>query len=224
MTHVMAREVAFDVDDGSSPALSVVPGGDSPPRAGLLLVHENKGLTPYMRGVAEDLAGRGWMVLAPDLLARLPDDPGPDDVTTRLIPMERHVADIRAGLDALERQLPGRPVGMIGFCFGGEAALEAARGRSELAALVSWYGVPPSEAEDIPDPLLVILASDDERVNRHTETFVRQLQRAGKDYVVQSYPRTLHAFHDWSRPERHSPAAAAAAWTQCADFLHQHLG
>lgn len=211
----------YQTDAGSLPALVVEPGGARAPTAGLLFVHENKGLTPYMRGVIEDLAEEGWLVFAPDLLARLPVDVEAQEVTTRLVPMQRHVADIRFALNNLEARAGDVPLGMVGFCFGGEAALEAALGR-ELRALVSWYGVPPQDAE-LPDPILLILAADDERVNRHTEGFMRRLTEAGKDYVAQSYPGTLHAFHDWSRPERHSPAAAEAAWKECCEFLRAHL-
>lgn len=211
----------YQTDAGSQPALVVEPVRGRAPTAGLLFVHENRGLTPYMRGVVEDLAGEGWLVFAPDLLARLPVDVEAEEVTTRLIPMERHVADIRFALDELEARAGDVPLSMVGFCFGGEVALEAARGR-ELRALVAWYGVPPQNAE-LPHPILLILAEEDERVNRHIEGFMQRLDEAGKAYVVQSYPGTLHAFHDWSRPERHSPAAAGAAWKECCEFLRVHL-
>lgn len=206
--------VTYPTDTGPRPAVLAAPGE---PRGAVLLVHENQGLTPYIRGVVEAIAGEGWMVLAPDLMSRLPAELTAP--TTRHISMSRHVADVRSALDELEARAGNLPVGMVGFCFGAEVALESARGRHELAALVAWYGVPPREAADLPDPVLLILAADDDRVNRHSQGFLRRLETAGKDYVAQSFPGTLHAFHDWSRPERHSPAAAAAAWDQFLAFL-----
>ena len=101
--------------------------------------------------------------------------------------------------------------------------MEAARGRLELGVLVAWYGVPPRAVDALPDPILLILAADDDRVNRPTEDFLRRLEEAGKDYVAQTYPGTVHAFHDWSRPERHSPEAAESAWEECLRFLGSHL-
>lgn len=220
----IVTSATYQTDTGAQPALVSEPGGGRKPTGALLLVHENKGLTTYMRGVIEDLSEEGWTLLAPDLLARLPVDVDTEDATTRQIPMERHVADVRSALDALETRAGPLPVGMVGFCFGGEAALEAARGRRELSALVAWYGVPPPEASDLPDSVLLILAADDDRVNRPTQRFLRRMEEAGKDYVAQSYPGTLHAFHDWSRPERHSPEQAGTAWKECCKFLHEHLG
>lgn len=212
-------EITFPTDDGRRPGLLAVPPGGG--HAAILFVHENRGLTPYMIDVIENLAALGAVVSAPDLMSRIATRD--EETTTRSTPMERHVADIRSALDDLERRVPGRPVAIVGFCFGGEAAMAAALGRRELACVVSFYGVPPVQVADLPDPVLIVLASDDERVNRSTEAFLRALDAAAKDYVIQSYPGTQHAFHDWSRSDRHAPRAAEAAWRECRAFLTRHL-
>lgn len=213
-----AATLSYPSPDGPRPALWAAPEGWSGGPA-LVMVHENKGLTDYMRAMASELAGLGYAVLAPDLMSRI----GDPEATTRALPMGQHVADIVAALDHLEQQADR--VALVGFCFGAEAAMLAALDRAELAAVVAWYGIPPrpEDTSRLTAPLLLMLAADDDRVNRHVPAFLDGLAAEHSDYVVESFPGTLHAFHDRTRPERHHPAAAEAAWAEQERFLRRHL-
>lgn len=216
-----AKTTTYQTDDGPMPAV-IAPADDFAERA-IVMIHENRGLTSYMRDVQQQLGAQGYRVVAPDLMHRI--ESNDIESSTRSLPMERHVTDIRRCLDWVEGMHHVTAVALVGFCFGAEAAMLASLDRSELRCVVAWYGIPPdpADAPRMRSPLLLMLAEEDDRVNRHVGPFLESLERTDRDFVAESYPGTRHAFHDWTRPERFNPAAATVAWQRCIDFLGNHL-
>ena len=200
------------------------------PRGGVLVIHENRGLTDHIRSVADRLAGAGFTALAIDLLS---EDGGSDanadegsiaGILGAATP-ERLVDDLRAGLDELERRLPGSALGVIGFCFGGGmvwALLDA--GDPRLAAAIPFYG-PAPEAPGFSDSTAAVLgvyAEQDDRVNASQERVRVALEAAGLTHRINVYPGVGHAFFN-DTGERFDPTQAAAAWTDAVDWFDEHL-
>ena len=199
--------------------IAVVP--DQPTRMPLLMIHENRGLQPYMLDVAGALAEAGHPVVSPDLLSRVggtsrtSEDPS---LTTRAVPPNVHEADLVAVFDAMVDR-HGK-VGVFGFCFGGEMGWRLVTKRTpERAVLFYGIGPDPVDVPSIACPVYAVYAEDDPRVNDTLPPLCAALQEAGTDAVLESWPGTKHAFHDHSRPERHHPDAAAAVWEQALAFL-----
>lgn len=194
--------------------------GGRPP---ILFIHENRGLSPYVIAVLAELAGEGFETHAPDLLHRITGrtvTPGegafsgdPATVTTRLVPEDVHESDLLEVFD----HMTGTPV-VVGLCFGAEMGWRVAvRRRPRAAALI--YGVAPEDVTNLRCPVFAAYAQDDPRVNDGLDRLCRRLATMDVPYRIASYPGTLHAFHDRTRPERFHPAAAAALWTDLLDFL-----
>ena len=191
-------------------------------RIPIFLIHENRGLVPYMIGEITRLAERGHRVLAPDLLTRIggtaayADDP--TSVSTRAIDGDTHVADLVAAYDWMASSEPRLAV--VGFCFGAEMGWRLLEHRTpELAVL--WYGICPD-----PDAMsatrtrvLATYAQDDPRVNDTLGALGEALAWSDTDVTLESYPGTRHAFADLTRPERHDPTAAAEMWRRTIEFL-----
>lgn len=214
--------VRLATDDGEIAAYVAHPVGD-PPWPGVLFVHENRGLVPYMIDVVDALAEAGCFVFAPDLLSRLGGTARfaaePDAVTTRDVPMERHVSDLAAADEHVRSSPLTDGVSLFGFCFGGELAWRLLTTHSYDRAVV-FYGLDPGEdATQIHTPTLAIYAEDDPRINPGVEHLCTRLDRAGCTFIAESFPGTTHAFHHHLRPERYHPGAAAVAWHHALRFL-----
>ncbi len=194
---------------------------DQPTGMPLLMIHENRGLQPYMHDVARALAEAGHLVVSPDLLTRAGgtamavDDP---TLTTRAVPVETHEEDLVAVYDWMVQR--HGPVGLFGFCFGGEMGWRLITRRTPQRAVL-FYGIgpEPANAPRIGCPVYAVYAEDDPRVNDTLPPLLAALWEAGTDVVLESWPGTRHAFHDHSRPERHRPDAAAAVWERALAFL-----
>ena len=195
-----------------------------PDRISILLIHENRGLVPYMVDEITRLAERGHRVVAPDLLTRIGGAAAhahdPTSVSTRQIDAELHAADLIAAFDWMaERE---SRLAVVGFCFGAEMGWRLLEHRSpELAVL--WYGICPNPAavSITGTRVLATYAQNDPRVNDTLPELCDALAWGGADITLESYPDTLHAFADHTRPERHHPAAAAEVWRRTAEFLEQ---
>ena len=184
---------------------------------GVLVIHENRGLNPYIEDVARRLAVAGFIAFAPDALWPLGGYPGDDDAG-RALQAKRDAAEmVEDFVDAVAylQQHPdcsGR-VGTIGFCFGGEMAMRLAVRLPDLAACVPFYGrhPAPDEAAAIRAPLLIHHAALDERVNASWPAFKQALQAADRDFVEYTYGGANHGFHNDTTP-RYDKAAAELAW------------
>jgi dienelactone hydrolase len=197
---------------GGVPVLRTVPDHSSG-RPPILFIHENRGLSAYIMAVLDDLSAEGFETHAPDLLHRVERGYDPTTVTTREIPEDTHERDL---LDVFDH-MSEAPV-LVGLCFGAEMGWRVAVNRRPVAAALI-YGVAPPDISELDCPVFAAYAEDDERVNEGLARLCRQLSASTVDYRVASFPRTLHAFHDHTRPERFHAGAAAALWADLLDFL-----
>ena len=195
---------------------------------GVVVIHENRGLNPYIEDVARRLAVAGFIAFAPDALAPLGGYPGNDD-DGRELQRQRDRAemteDFVAAVDFL-REHPdtsGR-VGAVGFCFGGGMVLELAIRLPDLDAGVAFYGRHPDgdRAAAIRAPLMLNHAGLDERVNASWPAFEKGLKAAGVDYVHHDYEGVQHGFHNDTTP-RYDEKAAELAWERTVEFFDRHL-
>lgn len=201
------------------------------PRAGVLVIHENKGLNDWVRTVAGRLAGIGYSALAIDLLSEEGGtatftDPAAATAALGTIPPERFVADLRSGLDEVAHRTPGQKLAVVGFCFGGGLVWRLlAAGESRLAAAVPFYGPLP----DTPNftgsknaAVLGLYGALDQRVTSSEPAAKAALDQAGlvNDLIVE--PDADHAFFNDTGP-RYNPVAAADAWTRVQDWFTRYL-
>jgi carboxymethylenebutenolidase len=208
---------------GAGVELSAVEAGDGGAnKIPILLIHENRGLVPYMLAEITRFAERGHRVVAPDLLTRVggtaahADDP--TSISTRVIENDVHVADLAATYDWMAGS--EQRLAVVGFCFGAEMGWQLIIHRTpELA--VMWYGIGPDpvDAVQIRSRVLATYAQDDPRVNDTLPPLCQALGNSATDITLESFPGTRHAFADHTRPERHHPAAAEEMRRQTFEFL-----
>jgi carboxymethylenebutenolidase len=200
------------------------------PRGAMLVIHENRGLNDHIRSVASRLAGDGYSSLAIDLLSK---EGGSDALAQGEVQAalsaassERLVGDMKAGLDELERRVPGAKLGIIGFCFGGGmvwALLDA--GEPRLAAAIPFYG-PAPEAPDLAGDTAAVLgvyAEQDARVNASRAAAEAALTAAGLEHEMKTYPGVDHAFFN-DTGARYNAEQASAAYADVLAWLGRFLG
>ena len=195
---------------------------------GVVVIHENRGLNPYIEDVARRLAVAGFVAFAPDALTPLGGYPGNDDegrALQRQRDPEEMIEDFVAAVNFL-RDHPdttGR-IGAVGFCFGGGMVLELAIRLPDLGAGVAFYGRHPEagRAAAIKAPLMLNHAELDERVNASWPAFKKGLEAAGVDYVNHDYEGVQHGFHNDTTP-RYDKNAAELAWARTVEFFGKHL-
>ncbi len=200
------------------------------PRGAVLVVHENRGLTPHIRSVAERIAGLGYTALAVDLLseeggtAAIADEGAVSGILSGATP-ERLVGDMQAALDELERQAPGVRLGAIGFCFGGAMVWSLLDGgEPRLAAAIPFYGPGPATPDFTGDTAAVlgVYAENDDRVNASQQRVREALEAAGLVHRIAVYPGAGHAFFN-DTGGRYDPVQAAAAWADVTDWFGLYL-
>jgi len=202
----------------------------SSPKAAVLVVHENRGLTPHFSDVVSRLANDGYAALAVDLLSEeggtaSMSDEGQAIGALGAAPMERLLGDLRAGIDELEQRVPGAKVGAIGFCFGGGMVwnlLDA--GEPRLAAAVPFYGPAPAAPDfsGMQTAVLGVYAELDDRVNATREVAGAALSSAGVPHELKTYEGADHAFFN-DTGERYNEAAANAAYADVLNWFSEHL-
>ena len=201
------------------------------PRGGVLVIHENKGLNDYIRSVAGRFAGIGYSALAIDLLsARGGTDTfaDPAEATAALgeLPAEEALADLKSGIDELQRRVPGKNVAAVGFCMGGGFVWRLlAAGEPRLAAAVPFYGPTPdnpdfSGSKDV--AVLGIYAAQDQRVNATEPVARAALEKAGLVFELVTEPDANHAFFN-DTGERYNATAAADAWRRVQEWFASHV-
>ncbi len=214
--------------NGEVNAYLVRPAGATGKLAGVLVIHENRGLNPYIEDVARRMAKAGFMALAPDGLTSVGGYPGTDDEgreLQRTVDPEKLLNDFFAGFEylAAREDCTGK-VGAVGFCYGGGVVNAIAVAYPELAAGVPFYGRQPS-AEDvaaIEAPLLLQYAGLDERINEGWPAYKEALDAAGKTYTAHIYPDVNHGFHNDTTP-RYDAEAAKLAEDRTIAFFKEHL-
>jgi carboxymethylenebutenolidase len=196
--------------------------------AGVVVVHENRGLNPYIEDVARRVAKAGFIALAPDGLTSQGGYPGNDERGRELqqkVDPTKLMNDFFAAIEFLmQSDMTTGKVGITGFCYGGGVANAAAVAYPELGAAVPFYGRQP-RAEDVPRikaPLLLHYGELDTNVNQGWPAYETALKAAGKTYEAYIYPAANHGFHNDSTP-RYDEAAAKLAWDRTIGWFQRHL-
>ena len=198
------------------------------PLPAVLVVHENRGLNPYIEDVARRAAKAGFMALAPDGLTSVGGYPGNDadgKALQKTVDRQKLMNDFFAGFEHLvgRKDSTGK-VGAVGFCYGGGVCNALAVAYPEMAASVPFYGRQPAAA-DVPKikaPLLLQYAALDKRVNQGWPEYEAALKANGKTYVANIHADVNHGFHNDSTP-RYDEATAEKAWSQTIDWFNTHL-
>ncbi len=194
----------------------------------VVVVHENRGLNPYIEDVARRVAVAGFTALAPDGLTPLGGYPGTDEegkVLQRTLDRAKLLEDFIAAFGHLlsDPDSNGK-VGVVGFCYGGGVCNAMAVRLPDLAAAVPFYGR-QAKAEDvarIQAPLLLHYAGLDRRINQGWPAYEAALKAQGKEYTAHIYPGVNHGFHNDTTP-RYDEAAAELAWTRTIEFFNAKL-
>ncbi len=195
----------------------------------VLVVHENRGLNPYIKDVVRRLAKAGFLAFGPDGLTPLGGYPGNDDdgrAMQKQLDRTKLMEDFFAAFEfLLDYPSSNGRVGAIGFCYGGGICNALAVSYSNLGASVPFYGRQPS-ADQVPmikAPLMLHYAAMDERINKGWPAYKAALDTHDKRYEAYFYDKVNHGFHNDTTP-RYDKTAAKLAWDRSINFLRFHLG
>lgn len=240
--YALAQQVALDDPDVSTTYIDypspnghgtvrgyfAKPAGASGKLPAVLVVHENRGLNPYIEDVARRVAKAGFMALAPDGLTSVGGYPGNDDEgrsLQRTVDSTKLMNDFFAGFEhLLDRDDCSGKIGVVGFCYGGGVCNALAVAYPELSASVPFYGRQPS-ADDVPRiqaPLLLHYAELDTRINGGWPAYEAALIENGKTFTAYIYPEVNHGFHNDTTP-RYDQASAELAWDRTIEFFKKYL-
>lgn len=194
----------------------------------VVVIHENRGLNPYIEDVARRFAVANFVAFAPDALTPVGGYPGDEDkareLFAKLDPAKR-TEDLMEAVHVLKKrpETNGR-VGAIGFCFGGGVAGAMAVRFPDLAASVSFYGSQPaaSDVAKIKAPLQIHYAGEDERINAGWPAYEAALKANKVKYEMFMYAKLQHGFHNDTTP-RYDEAGAKLAWQRSLDFLNKYV-
>ncbi len=195
---------------------------------GVLVIHENRGLNPYIEDVARRLGIANFIAFAPDGLTSVGGYPGDDEKGGELfgkVDESKMFEDFVASAAWLKSRpdCTGK-IGVVGFCFGGSTANKLAVRLPDLGAAVAFYGRQPSagDAAKIKAPLLLHYASLDTRVNSGWPAYEEALKANHVTYTAYMYEGANHGFHNDTTP-RYDEAAAKLAWQRTLDFFNKYL-
>lgn len=240
--YALAQQIAFTDPDilaeyirypspnghGEVRGYMVRPTRTTGPVPGVVVVHENRGLNPYIEDIARRLAKAGFVALAPDGLSSVGGYPGNDDrgrVLQQQVNPQKLMDDFFAAIEYLRAgNLTTGKVGITGFCYGGGVCNAAAVAYPELAAAVPFYGrqARPEDVPRIKAPLLLHFAETDPNVNATWPAYEAALKANGKAYEAHIYRGTHHGFHNDSTP-RYDEAAARLAWDRTIAWFRRYL-
>lgn len=213
---------------GNIKALLTMPAEVKEKLGGIVVVHENRGLNPYIEDVARRAAVAGFISIAPDALTPLGGYPGNDDAGREMqskLDKNSMLEDFISAYDYLKnhKDCNGK-VGVVGFCFGGWIANMMAVRIPALSASVPFYGSQPAK-EDVPKieaPLLLQYAELDTRITSGAADYEAELKANGKAYTAYVYPGVNHGFHNDTTP-RYDKTAAELSWERTIEFFEEKL-
>jgi len=213
---------------GDIRSILVRPKGDEK-LPGVIVIHENRGLDPYIEDVARRVALEGFLAIAPDALSPLggtPEDPDKARSLIRQLDGQTTMQNYLAAVRYLKTHKASTgSVGCVGFCWGGGMANQLAVNSPDLSAAVPFYGMQPA-SEDVPKikaSLLLHYAGLDERINKGIPAFEAALKKASVEYKLYMYEGADHAFHNDTNPARYNKEAAQLAWQRTIAFLKEKL-
>jgi len=230
-SRIKARYITYPSTGGSSGQMRgylVQPSGNGPFPV-VLIIHENRGLNPYIEDVARRAAVEGFMALAPDGLFPLGGYPGNDD-EGRLLQASLDQQKLRTDMLNSARYLKSLPLsngklGITGFCWGGSTTnYLAAEMGAEVLACAPYYGAAAATASvsKIKAHMLINYAEKDDNMNLMWPAYETALKEAQVEYQAFIYPNTLHGFHNNSTP-RYNPGAAQLSWDRTIDLFKKYL-
>jgi carboxymethylenebutenolidase len=230
---IAAAYVRFPTPGGNAEdmrAYLVLPTEGDGPFPAVLVVHENRGLNPYVEDVARRLAAAGFAALAPDALWAVGGYPGNDEEGKRLqaeLDRDKILVDMTHSADFLRTHPRSNgKLGVVGFCFGGFVCNHLAVTMGDrLKAAAPFYGTPGDleKAGSIAARMVLHYAEDDPRVNATRAGYEAALTKAKVPFASHSYPGTRHGFHNDSTP-RYDPEAAKLAWERTVALFAEALG
>jgi carboxymethylenebutenolidase len=219
--------VTYPIEGGGMKAYSARPKG-AQKLAGVIVIHENRGLNPHTEDVARRVALEGFHAVAPDALSPLGGTPAnPDEARPLFQKLDRaaNTKNFVAAVAYLKTgpQATGK-VACMGFCWGGAVTNQVAVNAPDLTAAVPFYGSQPAP-EDVPKikaAMLIHYAGDDERINAGIPAFKEALEKAGVEHTIHMYEGAGHAFLN-DTGQRYNKEAAELAWTRTVAFLKAKL-
>ncbi|RPJ45753.1 MAG: dienelactone hydrolase family protein [Betaproteobacteria bacterium] len=194
----------------------------------VLVIHENRGLNPYIEDVARRLALANFVAFAPDALFPQGGYPGDEDQGRAMFAAQnakKRSEDLyNGGVFLRSRPETTGKLGVVGFCFGGSVANALAVRMPDLGAAVPYYGSQPAAADvaKIKAPLLIHYAGLDEGINKGWPAYEAALQANKVRYTMHMYDGVNHGFHNDTTP-RYDEAAAKLSWQRTLEFLNRHL-
>lgn len=227
---IVAERITYPSPDGHGEVNGLLarPAAAKAKIPAVVVVHENRGLNPYIEDVARRLGKAGYLALAPDGLTSVGGYPGNDDKGRELqqtVDPVKLMNDFFAAVDFLmTHEGSTGKVGIVGFCYGGGVCNAAAVAIPELAAAVPFYGR-QAAAEDVPKinaPLMLHFGGLDERINAGWPDYEAALKANGKEYQAFIYEGANHGFHNDTTP-RYDQEAAELAWGRTLDFFKAKL-
>ena len=227
---IKAGYMEYDSPNGSGKMRGYLaqPAKDAGKLPAVLVIHENRGLNPYIEDVARRLALANFVAFAPDSLFPQGGYPGDEDKGRAMFAAQdakKRSEDLYNGAVFLKsRPEVTSKMGVVGFCFGGSVSNALAVRMPDLAAAVPYYGSQPAAA-DVPKiqaPLLIHYAGLDERINAGWPAYEAALKAHNKRYTMHMYDGVNHGFHNDTTP-RYDEAAAKLSWQRTLDFFNQHL-
>ncbi|EML4683732.1 dienelactone hydrolase family protein [Citrobacter amalonaticus] len=213
---------------GSVRGYLVKPANTTDKVSAVVVVHENRGLNPYIEDVARRVAKAGYIALAPDGLSSVGGYPGNDEegkVLQQKVDPTKLMNDFFAAVEFMKQHPDASgKVGITGFCYGGGVSNAAAVAYPELACAVPFYGRQPAAA-DVPKikaPILLHYAALDKNINEGWPAYEAALKANNKVYEAWIYPGVNHGFHNDSTP-RYDEAAAELAWKRTLGWFDKYL-
>ena len=226
---IRTQVVTYESPQGNGPTKALLAKPAKPGKYGaVVVVHENRGLNPYIEDVARRLAVAGFVALAPDGLSSLGGYPGNDDKGREMqakLDSQKLLMDFIAGFEWLKKDPDTNgKIGAVGFCFGGSVVNSMAVMLPDLAAGVPYYGSHPKtdDVARIKAPLLIHQAELDTRLVTGLPAYEAALKANGKTYEAFVYPQANHGFHNDTTP-RYDKAAAELSWDRTLGFFKKNL-
>ncbi len=198
-------------------------------RPAVIVIHENRGLTPHIQDVARRLALDGFLAFAPDMLSPLGGTPEDATKATQMIGTlnaDETVARLAAAVPFMAHHTESTgKVGAIGFCWGGAMANRLAAAGTSLNASVPYYGrqLPAADVPKITAPLLLQYGSLDQGINAGIPAYEAALKANNKPYELFMYEGANHAFNNDTNATRYNKEAATMAWSRTIAFLKKYL-
>ena len=194
----------------------------------IVVIHENRGLNPYIEDVTRRLGVLGFLAFAPDSLSPFGGYPGDEDKAREMFAKQdraKMIQDLLAAVPYLKaRSDTTGKIGAVGFCFGGGVVNAMAVRFPDLAGSVPYYGAQPAadDAAKINAPLLIHYASEDPNINKGWPAYETALKANKVHYEMHMYPNTQHGFHNDTTP-RYDEAAAKLSWQRTVDFFNKNV-